>query len=415
MNFYLQSFLIFLKIGLFTIGGGYAMVPLIQDEIVDKRKWIDKEDFIDLLALTQSVPGIFAVNIAIFIGYKLRKFRGALAMALGTILPSFFIILAIALFFQQFKQYPIVENIFKGIRPAVVALIAAPTFSMAKSAKINRYLEVALRQMAGRIFLGKVMNKQEVWTKPDLRFECLKLLLIPIVPDVLYVVVVLQQINELLHVLDVVLIFQLDIVLRHHLHGGLDEGIALLLQGGQHGAEGIGVGVDLKGLLLHLHIVRARIQRVHHHGVLVQILFLDDDDALAVKGPGHAARSPQALAVLVQQVAHLGSGAVAVVGQRVHDYGHAGGSIALVHHVLVAVGIAGAKRLVNGTLDIVVGHVGGLGLGNDGGQAGVVVGVAAAAGLDRHDHLTGDLGKYLRTLGVRRALGLLNIVPLGMS
>ena len=130
MNFYLQSFLIFLKIGLFTIGGGYAMVPLIQDEIVDKRKWIDKEDFIDLLALTQSVPGIFAVNIAIFIGYKLRKFRGALAMALGTILPSFFIILAIALFFQQFKQYPIVENIFKGIRPAVVALIAAPTFSM---------------------------------------------------------------------------------------------------------------------------------------------------------------------------------------------------------------------------------------------------------------------------------------------
>ena len=80
------------------------MVPLIQDEIVDKRKWIDKEDFIDLLALTQSVPGIFAVNIAIFIGYKLRKFRGALAMALGTILPSFFIILAIALFFQQFKK-----------------------------------------------------------------------------------------------------------------------------------------------------------------------------------------------------------------------------------------------------------------------------------------------------------------------
>ena len=103
------------------------MVPLIQDEIVDKRKWIDKEDFIDLLALAQSVPGIFAVNIAIFIGYKLRNFRGALAMALGTILPSFFIMLAIALFFQQFKQYQIVENIFKGIRPAVVALIAAPT------------------------------------------------------------------------------------------------------------------------------------------------------------------------------------------------------------------------------------------------------------------------------------------------
>lgn len=139
MNFYLRSFAIFFKIGLFTIGGGYAMVPLIQDELVEKRKWIGKDDFIDLLALTQSVPGVFAVNIAIFIGYKLRKFRGALAMALGTILPSFIIILAIALFFQQFKEYQIVENIFKGIRPAVVALIASPTFSMAKSAKINRF------------------------------------------------------------------------------------------------------------------------------------------------------------------------------------------------------------------------------------------------------------------------------------
>lgn len=139
MNFYLQSFLIFLRIGLFTIGGGYAMVPLIEDELVNKRKWIGKEDFIDVLALTQSVPGIFAVNIAIFIGYKLRKFKGALAMALGTVLPSFVIILAIALFFHQFKQYEAVENVFKGIRPAVVALIAAPTFTMAKSAKINRY------------------------------------------------------------------------------------------------------------------------------------------------------------------------------------------------------------------------------------------------------------------------------------
>lgn len=115
------------------------MVPLIEEELVNKRKWVDKNEFIDMIALTQSVPGIFAVNIAIFIGYKLRKWRGALSMALGTILPSLLIILAIALFFQQFKQYQLVENVFKGIRPAVVALIAAPTFSMAKSARINRY------------------------------------------------------------------------------------------------------------------------------------------------------------------------------------------------------------------------------------------------------------------------------------
>ena len=139
MNFYINSFGTFFKIGLFTIGGAYAMVPLIEEEIVNKKQWIAKEDFIDLLAIAQSVPGVFAVNLSIFIGYKLRKFPGALAMALGTILPSFLIILGIALFFQRFKEYEAVENIFKGIRPAVVALIAAPTFSMAKSAKINKY------------------------------------------------------------------------------------------------------------------------------------------------------------------------------------------------------------------------------------------------------------------------------------
>ena len=138
MNFYIDSFLTFFRIGLFTIGGGYAMVPFIETEVVEKRKWIAKEDFLDLLAVSQSAPGVFAVNMSIFIGYKLRKFKGALAMALGTIMPSFLIILAIALFFQQFKEYEAVENIFKGIRPAVVALIAAPTFNMAKSAKINR-------------------------------------------------------------------------------------------------------------------------------------------------------------------------------------------------------------------------------------------------------------------------------------
>ena len=105
MNFYLKSFLIFFRIGVFTIGGGYAMVPIIEAELVDKRKWISKEDFLDLLALAQTVPGIFAVNISIFIGYKLRKFWGAFWMALGTILPSFLIILAIALFFRQFQHY----------------------------------------------------------------------------------------------------------------------------------------------------------------------------------------------------------------------------------------------------------------------------------------------------------------------
>ena len=115
------------------------MVPLIEAEIVDKRKWIKKEEFLDLMALSQTVPGIFAVNIAIFIGYKLKKLPGAFCMALGTVMPSFLIILAIALFFRQFQHLETVERIFKGIRPGVVALIAAPTFKMAKTACINRY------------------------------------------------------------------------------------------------------------------------------------------------------------------------------------------------------------------------------------------------------------------------------------
>ena len=139
MRIYFELFGIFFKIGAFTIGGGYAMVPIIENEIVNKRKWIAPENFLDLLAISQSSPGIFAVNIAIFIGYKLRGLKGSVASALGTVLPSFIIILAVALFFHNFKDNIYVERLFKGIRPAVVALIAAPTFTMAKTAKINKY------------------------------------------------------------------------------------------------------------------------------------------------------------------------------------------------------------------------------------------------------------------------------------
>lgn len=139
MRIYFQLFGIFFKIGAFTIGGGYAMVPIIEDEIVTKRKWISKEDFVDLLAIAQSAPGILAVNISIFIGYKLKGVQGAVVSTLGTVLPSFLIILLIAMFFQSFKNNIYVEKMFKAIRPAVVALIAAPTFSMAKTAKISKY------------------------------------------------------------------------------------------------------------------------------------------------------------------------------------------------------------------------------------------------------------------------------------
>ena len=115
------------------------MIPLIEEEVVNKHKWVDKDKMLDLIAVAQSCPGVFAINIAIFIGYKLRKVRGAIATALGTALPSFLIILAIAIFFKQFEDNKVVAAIFRGIRPAVVALIAVPTFRLAQRAKLNWY------------------------------------------------------------------------------------------------------------------------------------------------------------------------------------------------------------------------------------------------------------------------------------
>ena len=139
MNIYWESFKTFFKIGLFTLGGGYAMIPLIEEEVVNRHRWVTKDEMLDLIAIAQSCPGVFAVNIAIFIGYKLRKTRGAITTTLGTALPSFLIILAIAIFFHQFEDTKVVAAMFKGIRPAVVALIAVPTFNLAKRAQLNKY------------------------------------------------------------------------------------------------------------------------------------------------------------------------------------------------------------------------------------------------------------------------------------
>ena len=139
MNLYWESFKTFFKIGIFTLGGGYAMIPLIEEEVVNKHKWVEKDEMLDLIAIAQSCPGVFAINIAIFIGYKLKKVRGAIATTLGTALPSFMIILAIAIFFKQFEDNKVVAAIFRGIRPAVVALIAVPTFRLAQRAKLNWY------------------------------------------------------------------------------------------------------------------------------------------------------------------------------------------------------------------------------------------------------------------------------------
>ena len=137
MNF--ELFSTFFKIGLFTLGGGYAMISLIEDAVVNRHRWMKNEELLDLIAIAQSCPGVFAVNISIFVGNKLMGTKGGVLAAVGTALPSFLIILAIALFFHSFQDNRIVAAVFRGVRPAVVALIAVPTLKMAYSAHLNRY------------------------------------------------------------------------------------------------------------------------------------------------------------------------------------------------------------------------------------------------------------------------------------
>ena len=137
LRIYFDLFRTFFKIGSFTLGGGYAMIPLMEAEVVDRRIWMSRTEFMDTIAVSQSSPGVFAVNMSIFTGHKLRGIPGALVAALGTALPSFIIILLIAMCFTEVMDNPVLASIFRGIRPAVVALIAVPTWNMAVAAKIN--------------------------------------------------------------------------------------------------------------------------------------------------------------------------------------------------------------------------------------------------------------------------------------
>lgn len=153
-NLYWQLFTTFFKIGGFTFGGGWAMIPLIEREVVDKYRWIEKEEFLDELAVAQSLPGILAVNISVLVGNKLRGLKGSLVAATGTILPSFVVILLIAIFFSQIYNNPTVASIFKGIRPAVVALILAPVITTAKAARLNRWTILIPVVVALAIWMG---------------------------------------------------------------------------------------------------------------------------------------------------------------------------------------------------------------------------------------------------------------------
>lgn len=131
-----EIFLIFGKIGAFTIGGGIPMIAAIKSELT-ARGWLDEEEFVEIIALAQSAPGLFAANISILTGYKLRGTKGSLVATIGSCLPPFIIILLIAMFFTEFKDNKYVLNAFKGIRPVVVALIAVPMYDMTKASKMR--------------------------------------------------------------------------------------------------------------------------------------------------------------------------------------------------------------------------------------------------------------------------------------
>ena len=122
----------FLKIGAFTFGGGYAMIPIIQYEVVNRRNWLNEQEFVELLTIAQAAPGPISLNTAVFVGYKCKGYKGALAAIIGVVIPSFVIILLVAMFFHTMRDNRWVDAAFRGMRPAVVALIVAPIVGLTK-------------------------------------------------------------------------------------------------------------------------------------------------------------------------------------------------------------------------------------------------------------------------------------------
>mgnify|MGYP000981831849 CR=1 FL=1 len=142
----LELFTSFFKIGTFTFGGGYAMVPLIQNEVIEKKKWINEDEMLDIIAIAESTPGPIAINSATFIGYKVAGFWGSVCATFGVVLPSLIIISIIALFFEDFLSIKIIDAAFKGIRAGVAVLILNAGLKMYKQLKkdLIAYILIAL-------------------------------------------------------------------------------------------------------------------------------------------------------------------------------------------------------------------------------------------------------------------------------
>ncbi len=139
MKIYIDLFLTFFKIGIFTVGGGYAMIPIIQNETVDQKKWLNEEEFADFATLSQSLPGVIAINLSTCVGKKIRGFKGAIVSVLGVTLPSLMIIMAIAAIYNELIKNTILQNAFKGVRATVVALIFYAVLRLAKSSVQSKF------------------------------------------------------------------------------------------------------------------------------------------------------------------------------------------------------------------------------------------------------------------------------------
>jgi chromate transporter len=140
-----KLFFTFFRIGIMTFGGGYVMIPFIEKEMVTKKKWIRQKEIVDIIAVTQSIPGALSTNMSALVGYKIAKVKGAIVAVLGVIAPSFIIIVTIAIFFAQFQELDVVQDAFLGIKSMVVALIAVAAIKISKtSIKDIRTLFIAL-------------------------------------------------------------------------------------------------------------------------------------------------------------------------------------------------------------------------------------------------------------------------------
>lgn len=162
-------FLTFMKIGVFTFGGGYAMIPIIEEEVTKKRKWISEMEIMDILAISESTPGPIAVNTATYVGYKVAGVAGGIIATLGLAIPSFVIIFVISFFYQDFMQWSVIAAMFKGLKVGVIILLFSAVLKLKKGVKVN---------LVGIILFVTALSLMLVFSFIDTGFKYLSLCLI---------------------------------------------------------------------------------------------------------------------------------------------------------------------------------------------------------------------------------------------